>query len=89
MAGAKLTPLEHLRTIIREDFTKGGNPTLGSLKEEVAKLSKKHNDKRDQKGLTPFSTAKSSPFKKKWAYHPRNRLERRGRPKSGGEEHSA
>ena len=53
MAGAKLGPLgADIRKLIREDQTKGGNPTWGTVGEEVLKLAKKHGDKRDEKKLS-------------------------------------
>lgn len=55
MAGAKLSPFgADLRTLIRKTYEDGGNPTLGTLKEEIAKLAKKHSDKRDEKAMLPF-----------------------------------
>ena len=52
MAGAKLGPLgADIRKIITEDQAKGGNPTWGTVGEEVLKLAKKHGDKRDESKL--------------------------------------
>jgi len=55
MAGAKLTPFgADVRKLIRETLESGGNPTMGTLKDELAKLSKKHGDKKNEGQLQSF-----------------------------------
>ena len=79
MAGAKLSPFgADIRELIIEDQSKGGNPTWGTVGEEVLRLAKKHGDKRKEESLLPFFNSQKIALAKK---NGKASAVKRGRPK--------
>jgi viroplasmin and RNaseH domain-containing protein len=81
MAGAKLSAHgADLRELIRLTYKNGGNPTPKTLKSEIEKLAKKHNDKRDQGAFQSFFNSHKIAVQKEINPNTKKSSGKRGRP---------